>query len=146
MGQYFCIIKREACRMAHLIAFRTDRFNISQEPSNPINPIAGHSVLNWLREELAKAAYQSTEPDTEDWGWYIEVEGESGAYLVGASADAEGTTSEVDWMVQVHKRRSLKEKLLGRNRMAADDPLFALIERLVRADKRMAQVSVERDA
>jgi hypothetical protein len=132
--------------MAHLIAFRTDRFDVSQETPNPINPIAGQSVLTWLREELAKAACQSTEPDTEDWGWYIEVEGESGAYVVGASADAEGSTSDVDWIVQVHKRRSLKEKLLGRNRMAADDPLFALIERLVRADQRMQQVSVEKGA
>jgi hypothetical protein len=93
--------------MAHRISFRTDRFDVSKETPNPINPIAGQSVLNWLREELAKAAYQSTEPDTEDWGWSIEVEGESGSYLVGASADAEGSTSDVDWIVQVHKSRSL---------------------------------------
>jgi hypothetical protein len=130
--------------MAHLLTFRTDRFDVSHEPPNPINPIAGHSVLTWLREELAKAAYRSTEPDPEDWGWDIAVEGRSGSYLVGASADAEGSTEEIDWTVQVHKRRSLTEKLLGRNRMVAEDPLFALIERLVRADERLEQVSVEK--
>jgi len=76
----------------------------------------------------------------------MEVEGERGAYVVGASADAAGSTAAVDWIVQVHKRRSLTERLLGRNRMAAEDPLFALIERLVRADHRIVQVSVEKGA
>jgi hypothetical protein len=132
--------------MAHLISFRTARFDVSKETPNPTNPIAGQSVLNWLREELAKARYQSTEPDTEDWGWYIEVEGESGSYLVGASADAEDSTAEVEWVVQVHKSRSLKQKLLGGNRLAADDPLFALIESIVRADAGIDQISVDKDA
>jgi len=130
--------------MASLISFRTSRFDASKETPNRINPIAGQSVLNWLREELAEAHYESTEPDTEDWGWYIEVEGGGGSYLVGASGDAEGSTADVDWTVQVHKRRSLKERLLGRNPMAADDPLFALIEKIVRGDARIEQVSVDK--
>jgi hypothetical protein len=132
--------------MAHLISFRTARFDVSKETPNPINPIAGESVLKWLREELAKRQYQATEPDTEDWGWYIEVEGGSGSYLVGASADAQDSTADVDWVVQVDKSRSLKEKLLGRNRMTADDPLFALIESIVRADPGIELVSVDRQA
>lgn len=132
--------------MAHVISFRTARFDVSREPPNPINPIAGHSVLEWLRGQLARARYRSTAPDTEDWGWYIEVEGGSGSYLVGASADADGSTGSVDWTVQVHKHRSLKDKLLGRNHMTADDPLFALIEEIVRADAAMEQVAVDKEA
>jgi hypothetical protein len=132
--------------MAHIISFRTARFDVSKETPNPTNPIAGQGVLNWLREELAKAHYQSTEPDAEDWGWYIDVEGGGGSYLVGASGDAEGSTPDVDWTVQVHKSRSLKEKLLGRNPMAADDPLFVLIEKIVRADAGIEQVSVDESA
>jgi hypothetical protein len=93
-----------------------------------------------------KAHYQSTEPDAEDWGWYIDVEGGGGSYLVGASGDAEGSTPDVDWTVQVHKSRSLKEKLLGRNPMAADDPLFVLIEKIVRAGAGIEQVSVDESA
>ena len=53
--------------MAHLITFTTARFDISKEPPNPINPIAGHVVLTWLREELLRAHYRVSEPDTEDW-------------------------------------------------------------------------------
>ena len=74
--------------MAHVVSFSTGKFDVSTETPNPINPIAGQSILKWLRAELAKAQYTATEPDTEDWGWYIDVTGNDGSYLVGASADA----------------------------------------------------------
>ena len=131
--------------MAYLISFRTARFDVSKEAPNPINPIAGQSVLHWLREELSHNDYKVTEPDTEDWGWYIDVERGGVSYLVGASADADGRTPDVEWIVQLHKSRSLKDRLFGRNLLAADDPLFALIEKLVRADSRIAEVSVDKD-
>ena len=65
--------------MAHVVSFRSNKFDVSAETPNPINPIAGQSVLTWLRAELAKAQYTATEPDTEDWGWYIDVTGNDGA-------------------------------------------------------------------
>jgi hypothetical protein len=131
--------------MAHVVSFRTSKFDVSAETPNPINPIAGQSVLTWLRAELAKAHYTATEPDTEDWGWYIDVTGKDGAYLVGASADADGSTPNVEWVIQVHKHRSFTEKVFGRNKMVADDSLAALIERIVRADPQISDVSVERE-
>ena len=131
--------------MAYLISFTTDRFDVSGEKPNAINPIAGQTVLLWLREGLLKAQYRVTEPDTEDWGWYIHVEGADASYLVGASAEAADPTPTVAWIVQVHKNRSMTDKLLGRNKMAADDPLFALIEKIVRGDSGIEQVSVTRD-
>ena len=132
--------------MAHLISFTTARFDVRGEKPNPINPIAGQSVLLWLREELLRAQYRVTEPDTEDWGWYIDVERAGASYLVGASADPAEPTPTVEWIVQVHKNRSIKDKMLGRNKMAADDPLFALIEEIVRGDSRIERVSVTRGA
>jgi hypothetical protein len=128
--------------MAHLISFKTARFDVSKEKPNEINPIAGQSVLLWLRDALAKAHYQVTEPETEDWGWYIEVVGAEASYRVGASADATDVASPIEWIVQVHKHRSLKDRVLGRHRMTADDPLFGLIETLVRADDRLTDVDV----
>ena len=129
--------------MAFVIAFRTARFDVSTESPNPINPIAGESVLNWLRPMLAEAGYRSTQPGTEDWGWYMDVEAAGGAYLVGASADADESTTDVEWVVQVHRARSMKDKLLGRNKLEPGDPLCATIERLVRADNAMELVSVD---
>lgn len=104
---------------------------------------AGQSVLLWLKAELLRADYQVTEPDAEDWGWYMDVQDADAAYLVGASADAE---APLEWTVQVHKHRSMTDRLLGRNKMAADDRLSALIERLIRADGAMQQISVAREA
>ena len=132
--------------MAHVITFTSSRFDVANEPPNPINPIAGHSVLAWLRGELNRAGWHTSDPATEDWGWYIDAEGTSGAYLVGASADAHEPTPEVDWTIQIHKTRSLKDKLSGRNRMSADDPLSTLIERTVRGDPGITAVEVERNA
>lgn len=131
--------------MAHLISFRSRKFDVMAETPNPTNPIAGQSVLRWLRAELGKAQYVATEPDTEDWGWYIDVTGNDGSYLVGASADADGSTPEVEWVIQVHKHRSMKDKLLGRNTMAMDDALVALIERILRGDSQISEVSVDRE-
>jgi hypothetical protein len=131
--------------MAHLISFRTALFDASREKPNDINPIAGQSVLFWLRDQLVKLQYRVTEPDTEDWGWYIEVQGDDGSYLVGASAEADAMPP-LEWVVQVHKHRSLKDKIFGRNKMAADDPLSMLIEQLVRAEARLEQVEIARDA
>lgn len=132
--------------MAHLVSFRTAKFDVRAEDPNPINPIPGQSVLRWLRSELAKAHYTVTEPSTEDWGWYVDVDAEGAHYLVGASGDAESSMPDMEWIVQIHKHRSLKEKIFGQNKMAGDDPLVALIERIVRADPEISEVSVQRDA
>jgi hypothetical protein len=86
-----------------------------------------------------------TEPQPEDWGWYIGVSGPGGAYLVGASADAEAGPGPVDWTLQIHKPRSLRDRITGANRLATDDPLSGLIERLVRDGAAAADVEVDRD-
>jgi hypothetical protein len=132
--------------MAHVINFKTSRFDVTKETPNPNNPIAGESMLTWLRGELEKAQYRATVPDAEDWGWYVDVRGSDASYLVGASADAEGPSGgNIEWTIQVHKHRSAKDKILGRNKMAADDPLTALIERILRADPQMAELTIDRE-
>jgi hypothetical protein len=142
--------------MAHLIYFRTARFDVTQETPNDINPFAGESVLNWLRAEFRKANYLSSKPEQEDWGWYIDVDGPEAAYMVGACAEVEykedagpafsynvEPNASLEWTVQVHKRRSLKDKLLGKNKLTEDDAFCALIERIVRSDSAIENVSLE---
>lgn len=113
--------------MAHLIEFKTAKFDPSKEPPNRINPIAGQSVLVWLRETALPSA---TEPDYEDWGWYMEVELGGTSYLIGSICyePAEGVIGpERDWLVQIHKSRSLLNRLLGKNKLEAGDPLVQKI-------------------
>jgi hypothetical protein len=132
--------------MAHLISFKTTKFDPAREPENPINPIPGHSVLAWLRVELAKPQCTSTEPDAEDWGWYINVEMNGTMYMVGAGTDGEEAGPDVEWLLQVHKSRSFTDKLFGRSKMDANDPLVARIESILRADPQIQDVSIEREA
>ncbi len=132
--------------MAHLITFATSKFDISKEQPNDINPIAGQGLLKWLSTKLSSTGYKATEPATEDWGWYIDVEGNAGRYLVGASGEAERPAADVDWTVQIHKSRSLKDKITGRNKQVADDHLTGLIEGFVRAETEFRDIHVEKDA
>lgn len=129
--------------MAHLITFHTPRFDPEKEPENPINPIPGHGVLEWLKPRLAAEGVESSSIEPEDWGWYIEVE-DGAKYLVGAAGDGDGQS--IVWMIQVEKLRSLGEKLLGKNKLADDDKLSARIERLVRAESDFERISVDKDA
>ena len=132
--------------MAHLVTFTTTRFDPASEPANPINPIAGHAVLAWLRDGLVRAGYRTGEPDTEDWGWYMDVADGAGSYLVGASGDGEADGSAIEWVVQIHRHRSLMDRLLGRNPLLSEDPLLACIERIVRAEPSVTNVIVDRNA
>ena len=130
--------------MSHVINFRTTRFDIRKETPNPINPIAGESVLAWLREEIMKHGYEADAPDTEDWGWYMGVRKGGAVYLVGASADADEPGPEIDWVLQIHKQRSFKDKLTGANKLSGDDPLSRLIEGLLRAEQDFTSIVVDR--
>lgn len=132
--------------MAQVISFRTGKFDISTEPPNPINPIFGAGVLEWIGQRLAGTAYTASQPAAEDWGWYISVEGAGAVYLVGASGQPEREPPDLDWVVQVDKQRSLKDKLTGRNRMTADDPLAVLLETIIRAEPAFTNVDVEQGA
>src|SRR5262245_54130225 len=131
--------------MAHVIMFRSAQFDVARETPNPINPIAGESVLQWLRERLKEGGYEADAPATEDWGWYMGVARDGALYLVGASADAEQPGPEIDWMIQIHRHQSFKDKITGANRMSADDPLSATIENLLRAEAGASGIEVDRE-
>ena len=131
--------------MAYLISFATDKFDVSKETPNDLNPIAGESLLNWIRERLSGTNFSATAPSTEDWGWYMDVEGGGAAYLVGASGEPERPPPDVDWIVQIHKNRSLKDKLTGKNKLSGDDPLVAFLENLICGELAFRDVASEKD-
>jgi hypothetical protein len=131
----------------HVITFRSARFDITSETPNPINPIAGESLLRWLGEQLRESRYSATTPQPEDWGWFIGVEADGASYLVGASGETDdGTPGQVDWTIQIHKHRSLKQKLTGANKLTPDDGLSAAVERLVRQGAGASGVEVARES
>ena len=118
--------------MNQAIHFKTSMFDVSKEKKNPINPIYGISLLEWLREEL-EGKLEITEPDAEDWGWYSELEYQGNRYLIGACAqfeEGDDPTTELEWVFQVDKHRSFKEKLLGKSKMTVADGCFIYFKEL----------------
>ena len=111
------------------ICFDSELFDVEAEPPNDINPIRGHSFLAWLAPRLEADGYRVDGPDTEDWGWYLEVVGPSGRYIVGAIAQP---GKVVDWMLQIWRSRTMRERLRGEGRISLADPLVRWIEACVR--------------
>ena len=130
--------------MTRVIRFNTARFDVAKERPNPINPIPGESLLLWLRER-AKPHVEVTEPDAEDWGWYSFVDWKGRQYLLGSSASDEDS-GQREWILQIDKQRSVKETLMGSEKMAADDDCAQFFQQLLEDEPSFTSVSVDRDA
>ena len=127
--------------MAHVIRLMTDKFDASKERPNPINPIAGESLLLWLREK-AKPRALLTEPDAEDWGWYSSVEWKGRSYMLGSSV-SEDESGDREWILQIEKHPTVTEKLLGRAKMGKDDECAHYFQRLIMSEATFIGVSVD---
>ena len=110
------------------LSFQTSRFDVSKEDPNPINPIFGQSLLRWLAERVPEALDMG-EPDAEDWGWYSYVDWKGRQYLIGASTD-----DGAYWFLQADKVRTLKEKLLRRERMTEVDECLLLFKKILESE------------
>jgi hypothetical protein len=130
--------------MTHLFAFTSSRFKQGDEPANPINPIGGEGVLRWLRGTLDRTRFVVGDPDTEDWGWYTDVQSGPRTYLLGASGEWAEGGGRTEWVVQLHLHRTLWERLTGANKLADDDDLSAAIEAALRNESGLAGLTVER--
>ena len=84
--------------MHHIITFVTDKFDVTKEDENPINPIYGQSLLLWLKDQVAETILLE-KPEAEDWGWYTTINWKGRSYLLGASAMESDNSFE--WVFQV---------------------------------------------
>ena len=132
--------------MAHLISFSTSRFDASKEEPNPYNPIAGKELLNWLRGELSKTGWEVTEPDAEDWGWFVVARKNDASYMIGASGELVDDVPPKDWMIQIEKNRSLLQKATGKNKLTDDNPLSREVENIIRQSAGFTNVEVDKNA
>jgi hypothetical protein len=127
------------------ISFKTSKFDVSNENKNPINPIYGESLLKWLKLELG-SAHEITEPDAEDWGWYSNITWKGREYMLGASAyyeEGDDPTSELEWVFQIDKQRSFKEKLLGKEKISRNDECVLLFKSKFEAESDITSIVFE---
>ena len=131
--------------MVLLFRFRTGRFDPAAEDPNPINPIPGQAVLRWLAGELRARGYEPSEVEPEDWGWLVYVPDAGWRHLVGASGEPAAGV-ETDWTLQIHRQRSLWEKLRGAHPLDARSSLVLAIEELLRGQPDFSGVEREAEA
>ena len=129
--------------MNQVIRFRSSALDVSDEPKNPINPIPGAALLRWLKAQPELAGL--SDPSPEDWGWYSHIESSGRAYMVGACIYPE-PTGEHECLVQFEKQRSLVERLTGRAKMDAHDPVVVKILSAVQRLAIPGSVAVEHGA
>lgn len=123
------------------VCFASGKFDLEAEPENDVNPIHGQSFLAWLRPRLEGLGYAVDGPDTEDWGWYLDVRGPTAGYIVGASAIADDDGA--CWTIQLSRRRSFREWITGKGWITRDDALVQLVERVVREETEAIEVWYE---
>jgi len=130
--------------MNQAIHFKTSLFDVTKERENPINPIFGLSLLDWLRNEFADEL-SITDPEAEDWGWYSEIEFKDNFYLIGSCVlieEDEALAGDIEWVSQIEKKRSIKEKLLGRNKMLPSDPCLTYFKELFEKQPEFKEVQL----
>ncbi len=130
--------------MTVVIRFTTDMFRVETERTNPINPIPGESLLHWLQEKF-KTDLHISDPEPEDWGWYSNTEVNGSRYMLGSSA-SEAENGQREWVLQVVKSRSLKDRLLARGKAKAADPLVVKLAKALSAQPEFRDVQVENAA
>jgi len=117
------------------------------EEENPINSIKGKSVGEWLGELLRKEEINVSNLGAEDWGWYSYATYQGNKYLIGFVAYLARSENEVpEIIIQVDKRRSLFERVLGKNKLTKNDSLLSIIERYIKGIDDVANIEVLQNA
>ncbi len=133
--------------MKYLISFESNHFDLESEEENPINPIQGKSVGEWLAAQLKNAGAVVSEIEPEDWGWYVDATLDGEKYLIGFSATpGESVTDKPEVVIQLEKSGSFFDSLFGRKKLAEGDPLLALIEQCVRQVPDITKLEVSNNA
>jgi hypothetical protein len=133
--------------MSRDILFETSRFNLTEVKPHFINDCCfGEDLARWLREMLIAVGMTVIEPAQEDWGWYIEASHDGQSYFIGIGGNAEegaADTNQGQWRISIEKHRSLKQKLTGKNKMTADEPIIPIIRGLLEREPDVSNIVEE---
>lgn len=127
------------------ISFKSTKFDVSKERTNPINPIFGESLLKWFKSEI-EPDFDVTEPDAEDWGWYSYIDWKGRLYMLGASTyfeEGNVPKSELEWVLQIDKSRTFIEKLFGKEKISQTDECVLYLKSKLESEPKISSVSFE---
>jgi hypothetical protein len=129
------------------ILFDTNKFNLSEVKPDFINDCCfGEDFANWLGQELNLINIITTEPFQEDWGWAFYIKYKRHNYFIGVGGNADDLNKESnlgEWRVMVEKKRSIIEKILGKNKLNKDDDIINFIHTIIMKQNDFHNIRIE---
>lgn len=129
------------------VLLESSRFNISEVKPHFINPCCfGEDLAQWLINKLEERGIQARKPYQEDWGWEFSAEEDLNSYYIGVggnSAEDPANPNRGEWRVMITKRRSLIEKLLGKNRLKQEEPIIRTVWNILEAEPSFSNLHFE---
>ena len=117
------------------IMFNSDRFNLSAVRADFINDCCfGEDLSEWLVEHLPSAGIEADIICMEDFGWANLAVYQGASYLMCVAGHSDGNPARPDqgeWHITLQRKRGFLDKLLGRNRTAASDPIVAQVKEVL---------------
>ena len=101
----------------------------------------GESLLLWLKDKV-KDEVEISEPDAEDWGWYSYLKWKGRKYMLCSSASEEDN-GQYEWVLEVNKKRSVKEILLRKEKMQKNDECLQFLQSLLEKEEAFNRITVE---
>lgn len=116
---------------------KTERFNLSAVGPDFINDCCfGEDFSRWIASALAEAGVDAGVICMEDFGWANQAEHQGVSYLMCVAGNSDGDPGRPDygeWHVMLERHRSLMDKLLGKNKTSASDPIVGIVAQVLRA-------------
>lgn len=130
------------------ILFESSRFNLSAVQPHFINPCCfGEDLAQWLADKLPKHGIKTTRtPYQEDWGWEFWAGDTESSYYIGIggnSAEDSADPNRGAWRVMITKRRSILEKLTGKNKLEQREPIIRTIWTILEAEPEFSNIHFE---
>jgi hypothetical protein len=111
---------------------KTDRFNLSVVGADFINDCCfGEDFSGWLVSALSNEGVDAGVLCMEDFGWANFANFEGASYLMCVAGAIEGDTGRPnfgEWRVMLERRRTLFQKIFGKNKISVSDPLVEKVK------------------
>jgi hypothetical protein len=115
----------------------TDRFNLSVVGEDFINDCCfGEDFSRWLVAALGSQAVVAHVVCMEDFGWANTATEAGTSYLMCVGGVADDDPDHPDrgqWRVMLERDRTFMDRLLGKNKISASDPLVLKVVRVLTA-------------
>lgn len=128
------------------VTCKTDRFNLSVVGEDFINDCCfGEDFSRHLVSALTAMGVEADVLCMEDFGWANLAKYEGASYLmcVGGLSDEDIRRPNYgEWRVILERHRTLIEKILGKNKLSASDPIVQKIKQVL-MNEGFADVAIE---